>query len=461
MGDSTRQDGYINVLNKYGGSQDNASAYEYARDGLTPDMALTEQYETNGLFAKIIDTPAESAVGNGFTLGLKASFAKDYLLGTLDDLDWYEKATMAIKWARLYGGALICMILDDGRGIDEPVNWRNIQGIEEIRVFERTVITPDYESINEYGAHNADRRFGAAFGMPEYYQVNSMFGRFRIHESRCLVFRNGVLPEQTTQSTYRFWGVPEYIRIKRELRETITSHSFAVKLLERSVQPIYGMKGLAEILAAENGEDIVIRRLQTIDMARSLLNSIAIDSEGESYDFKTASLSGVKEIIETTCQMLSAVTNIPQTVLFGRSPNGLNATGESDLENYYNFVSRIQKLMLQGNLNRLLEIIAQIGINTSKLDEKPRLGIEFNPLWSLSEEQRAQVDRRIARTQLIKAQTAKVYGDLGALRPSEIRRGLAKTEEFNAEELIDNQPIPDISGIIPERKSEDISTLSP
>lgn len=41
--------------------------------------------------------------------------------------------------------------------------------------------------------------------------------------------------------------------------------------------------------------------------------------------------------------MLSALTNIPQTILFGRSPAGMNATGESDFENYYNFIERIQK----------------------------------------------------------------------------------------------------------------------
>ena len=52
--------------------------------------------------------------------------------------------------------------------------------------------------------------------------------------------------------------------------------------------------------------------------------------------------------------MLSSLTNIPQTLLFGRSPAGMNATGESDLENWYNFVERIQKLMLKPNLLVLL-----------------------------------------------------------------------------------------------------------
>ena len=66
-----RLDGYVNMLNKYGTPQDNSTAYQYQHDGLVPDMYLTEQYETNGLFSKIIDTPAEEAVKHGFDLGLK------------------------------------------------------------------------------------------------------------------------------------------------------------------------------------------------------------------------------------------------------------------------------------------------------------------------------------------------------------------------------------------------------
>ena len=88
------------------------------------------------------------------------------------------------------------------------------------------------------------------------------------------------------------------------------------------MQAIYSMKNLASLLATDDGEDQVVRRLEVIDMARGLLNSIAIDADGENYDFKSISFSGVKDVIDSTCNMLSALTNIPQTLLFGRSPAG-------------------------------------------------------------------------------------------------------------------------------------------
>nr|DAG40816.1 MAG TPA: Portal [Caudoviricetes sp.] len=435
-----RGDGYTNVLNKYGTTQDNSEAYRYEREPIIPDMKLTSLYEGNGLFSKIIDTPAEEALKHGFNLNLNSDELDNFVEECLDELEWEEKAATAIKWARLYGGSIIVMLIDDGRGLEEPVDWQNIKSIDELRVFERAVVQPDYASLymQDYGGKGNVNRT-SKFGEPEFYYVTSMYGSFMVHESRCLVFRNGVLPEQVSNTTYQMWGMPEYIRIKRALRETVTAHTDATKLLERSVQAIYSMKNLASLLATDDGEDQVVRRLEVIDMARGLLNSIAIDADGENYDFKSISFSGVKDVIDSTCNMLSALTNIPQTLLFGRSPAGENATGASDLENYYNFVERIQKLMLKRNLRYLLDVVFRAGVASGEIDEEPDYKLVFNPLWSLSDAEQATVEQTKASASLTKAQTAQIYVDMQALDPSEVRRKLASDDEFTVEEIIDEE----------------------
>ena len=432
-----RRDGYVNMLNKYGSQQDNSEAYRFEREPIIPDMQLTGLYEGNGLFAKIIDTPAEEALKHGFDLNLNNDDLDAFVEEALDDLEWEEKATTAIKWSRLYGGAIIVMLIDDGRGLEEPVDWQNIRSIDELRVFERAIVQPDESSLyqQDYGGKGTGNRV-SKFGQPEFYYVSSIYGSFKVHESRCLVFKNGVLPEQSTNSVYRFWGMPDYVRIRRALRETITAHTDSTKLLERSVQAIYSMKGLAEILSTDEGEDNVLKRLQVIDMARGLLNSIAIDSDGESYDFKTFQFSGVADVIDATCNMLSALTNIPQTILFGRSPAGMNATGDSDFESYYNFVERIQKLMLKRNLRNLLDIVFRAGVASGDIEEEPAYKLKFNPLWSLSETEQANVDKTKADTAMVKAQTAQLYVDMQALDPSEVRSSLASDEDFNVEDII-------------------------
>ncbi len=432
-----REDGYVNLLNKYGTKQDNSEAYKFEREPVIPDMQLTGLYEGNGLFSKIIDTPAEEALKHGFDLNLKSDEVNAFVEDALDDLEWEEKAATAIKWARLYGGALIVMLIDDGRGLEEPVDWEHIRSIDELRVYERSIVQPDSSSLyqQDYGGKGVGNRV-SKFGQPEYYYVSSIYGSFKVHESRCLVFRNGVLPEQTSNATYLFWGMPEYVRIRRALRETVTAHTDSVKLLERSVQAIYSMKGLASLLTTDDGEDQVLKRLQLVDTSRGLLNSIAIDSEGENYDFKTFQFSGVKDVIDATCNMLSALTNIPQTILFGRSPAGMNATGDSDFESYYNFVEKIQRLMLKRNLRTLLDVVFRAGIASGDVAEEPDYKLEFKPLWSLSDTEQAAVDQTKAQTEQIKAQTAQLYVDMQALDPTEVRRRLASDEEFDVEDII-------------------------
>ncbi len=321
-----RSDGYANMLNKYGTSQDNSTAYRFQSEGPVPDTLLTEHYEENGLFAKIIDAPAEEAIKHGFELDTDNPDAAQLLDDALDALEWTEKAATAIKWARLYGGAVIVMLIDDGHGLEEPLD----------RV------------------------------------------------------------------------------------------------------------GLADLMTSEAGEDIVLRRMQLIDKARGILNSMAIDADGESYDFKSVTFAGVKDIIDTTCNMLSAVTSIPQTILFGRSPAGMNATGQGDLENFYNLCERIQKMMLYGNLKTLAEIIFAAAYAKGDLPKKPPVKIKFNPLWSLSETEQATVEQTRATVSQIKAQTAQIYVDMGALDAQEVRRGLAADGDFDIEKMLDDLPEEDL-----------------
>ena len=443
-----RKDGYINVLNKYGTSRDNSESYEFVAEPVIPDTSLTIQYEDNGLFAKIIDTPAEEAVKHGFDLGLKDDSINEFVEDALDALEWEEKAATAIKWARLYGGSIIVMLIDDGRGLEEPVDWNNIRSVDELRVYERSVVQPDYASLYSSDPMRATRNRASKFAMPEYYYVQSLYGSFTVHESRCLVFRNGILPERVTNPVYRFWGTPEYVRIKRAMRDALVAHGNGPKLLDRSVQPIYKMKNLASLLASEGGDETVLKRLEIIDLARGILNSIAIDAEGEDYDFKSIPFSGVKDVIDTTCNMLSAVTNIPQTILFGRSPAGENSTGDSDFENYYNYIERIQKLMLKGNVRTLLDVLFKAALTNGEVPEEPKYKLKFNPLWSLSDTEQANVDKVKADIEMVKAQTAQLYVQMQALDPSEVRTALAKTEEFTVEDILDDQEAEEDWGLL-------------
>lgn len=433
------KDGYVNFLNKYGTSKDTSEHYKYEREPEVPDEQLEAFYEGNGLFARIIDAPAEEALRTGFTLkNTEDQKIISFMERSLDELNWDETAISAIKWSRLFGGSIAVLLVDDGHGIDEPLDWKSIKSIDDIRLYDRSLIVPDYTSMYVYEGTDPFKTRGSRLGMPERYMVNSRYGSFEVHESRCLIFQNGVLPENCTSSIYQMWGMPEYVRLKRAIRDAEVAAGSATKLLDRAVQAVYSMKDLSALLQTEEGEDTVLRRLQTIDLARGLMNTITIDSEGEDYSFRQFSFTGVSEVIDSTCNYLSALTNIPQTILFGRSPAGMSATGQSDLENYYNFVQRIQKRMLRSNLRYLLGIIFQAGVANGEIEKVPKIDIEFNPLWSMSDMEKEQLEQAKIATQTARANAAASYVQLNVLTAAEVRKALAEKDPYDVETILDD-----------------------
>ena len=420
-------DGYYNMLNKYGTRQDNQTAYDYLSDPFVDDMTLVKMYEGNGLFSTVIDRPAEEATKHGFDIDFGKEEISDYIYERMDDIGFEEQFTTAIKWARLYGGAIGVLIVNDGKGLEEPLDVNGVTSIEEIRVFERSLVQPDYQTM--YSPANGIRP-NTVYREPEFFDVFSIYGTFKVHRSRCLVFRNGRLPEQATNENYRYWGIPEYIRVREAIRECVTSHRYGVQLLEKSSQAVYSMKNLANYLSTDAGENQIIKRLQIIDMARSMMNTIAIDADGEMYDFKTMTMAGAKDLIDTTCNMLSAVTHIPQTILFGRSPAGENATGESDMENYYNMVENIQKQNMKRNSRLVIDLIINQGIHDGDIEKAPKYRVSFAKLWSMSDSEQASVEQTKAQTELTKAQAVQIYSDLQAVDPTEIRESISDNEDL-------------------------------
>ena len=417
-----RFDGFPDVLHRY-----SMESSIYGSGMLIPDYDLAEKYQYNGLFSKIIDRPAEEALKHGIEYNISDQTLADFLDDALDRLDWEEKATTAIRWARLFGGAVIVMLLDDGRGLEEPVNWQDIRSVEELRVYERAIVQPD---PNCY-----------LTGKAEYFDISSTYGGFfRVHRSRCLVFKNGSLPEYAAPQQYFYWGLPEYVRIRRDLSIALHTHQSAANMIDKSVQPVYKQRGLQSTLAGPDGDDQVLKRLQVLDASRGMLNSVAVDMDGEDYSFQTFQLSGASEILESTYSLLSAVTCIPQTILFGRSPSGENATGESDLENYYNFVEGIQKRMLKKNIRTLLKAVVQAGVYDGSIAESQTIKPTFKPLWSLSEAEQATVELSKAQRAQATAQTAQLYIDMQVLQPDEVRQALARDGTLNIEDILDHQP---------------------
>ncbi len=231
---------------------------------------------------------------------------------------------------------------------------------------------------------------------------------------------------------YRTWGIPEYMRIREELRNASIGPGYSIRLLERLSLATYKMKNLANVLSTVEGEEAVLRRMEMLDLARNLLNMVFIDADGEDVGIQSLSVAGVKDILDNACAMLSAVSHIPQTRLFGRSPAGENATGEGDLENYKEAVGNVQSGDLRDNTRTLVELILRGMVWNREIDEIPEYTITYNSAWSLSDDEKAAQDQTVAAAQLARAQTAAAYVTAGIL---ETRRSAARWRRMSSSTL--------------------------
>ena len=435
-----RYDGYINTVIGHGlRSHDPFTAYRYSGKGdwLVDWREADSLYTYNGIAQKIIRIPAEDALSKGFFLKADgvAVEANDAVHSILEDLAASKQLATALYWDRLYGGSAMLMLIDDGRTLEEPVDENHIRHIERLDVFS----PEDISFTNEYLNGNP---FDPNFGMPEWYNIIGLNGgSFLVHKDRLLIFAGDAISNQRRRMR-NGWGGTVLERVRSHIMQYGTGLELSLMALGRLSQGILRLDGLTSQMQSDFGEEAVRRRLHLIDMARHLMNTIAIDTADE-YDQKNLSLAGIKDVVEEFQTALAAATDIPATILFGKSPDGENATGESDFENYYNMVGRIQQRALRPNLLRLIELIGAGSDYNLHLPEE--YTIEFKPLWNLSDKEQAEVEKLKADTSAAKANAAKTYTELGALDAAEIRDTLAEKTDYKLDRALDKPLLRDVS----------------
>jgi hypothetical protein len=81
--------------------------------------------------------------------------------------------------------------------------------------------------------------------------------------------------------------------------------------------------------------------------------------------------------------------------LFGQSPSGMNATGESDLRNYWDMIGSQQEARLRRPLTKVYDVLWRSALGT---DPPSTFAFKFNSLYQMNEMEKAEVSQRDADT---------------------------------------------------------------
>lgn len=423
----------INILNGMNTLRYDPSRYVGIARTQFITMPMSENlFIENGLFKKIVRTPADEALRTGFCLDVNEENddSEEKILSIYEDLGCEAKFATALYWHRCYGGAIFLPIFNDGMNLNEPLNENSLRSIEEIRVYSAKEATPrilnnDPHSIN--------------YGKPQTYIINdeSNGASFEVDVSRLIIFPGLEVPN-IVRNIRNGWGgmiledVYNALVLKYDL-----GNKYAVDIMERMAQGVLKVKDLINLLSAEGGEDKVQKYLQNIDMVRNILNTIAIDSEDD-FDIKNITLTGVNDILDKFQTTLSAVAEIPVTILFGRSPGGQNATGEADFEQYYGMVQRLQRRTLKPRLSRFIYLMSKCA--DYKINLPDVWTIKFNPLSIPTEKEEAETKKLRADKFSVIANALNTYLSMGAIDAVEVRDYLEQKCNFKLDRNLDKPP---------------------
>jgi phage-related protein (TIGR01555 family) len=414
----TAADGWANVLVGLGGKQDKRKSTHFDTGTILQATELEAMYLGDGIAARVIDVVADDMTREWIDLEGEEddddAQEKDWekLDAELRRLQAQTHFNTALKWKRLYGGALIIMGALDGQALDTPLNAGGIKQIDSLRVIDPQDVDI---GLSTFQTDPTKKDFGQPLVFSVWLDVGGTRTVYKIHASRCLVFHGKAAPTRTKSNMsagQAFWGLSEIQSVYEILKDFGASNDSVTNILFEFVIGKYKLQGLADMMAAGNTR-AVVTRMEIIGMMKSVIHSILLDSE-EDYTRDSVALGGVAEVLDRFMMRLSGATGVPVTRLFGRSPAGMNATGESDTTNYYDMVRSQQRNDLQPPLQQLVNLVR------ASLKMQGEASIEFNPLFQLTEKEEADVEKLKAEAEAQRANMYKTYVDAGVLDAEDV-----------------------------------------
>lgn len=329
----------------------------------------------------------------------------------LDDLGADEYLEIAGSYERGYGGGALLIGANDGQeDLTKPLDLDRVRSLDWLTPLEARELLPLY-------AYNDPR--ASKYGQPEIYQLQSRstlpsYGggsystTMMVHETRLVIFPGIRVSRYQSHTSRGGWGEAVLNRVYRVLRDFNTAWQSAGVLVTDFAQSVIKIAGLWEALALD-GEKAFQNRLAAMEYGRSTVNAVTIDA-GDSYERQQTPLSGLPDLLEKFAVRLAAACDMPLTLLFGTSPAGMNATGESDIRFFYDRVASYQKRKMEPALRRLCQVIFR---TIGNKEEPEKWAIKFRPLWQDSAKDKASA-------MLTQAQADSAWITAGVLSPEEV-----------------------------------------
>lgn len=352
------RDAFANPAARTGWGEDNLiNATEYPMTRLTQDwQLLTSLYRTSWIVQRVCNVIPEDALSD---LSIEAQGLTTEELNSLQEeirtTHLRDSFLRGLRWGRLYGGAAaIMMVSGQEDDLSLPLDVEAIMpgAFRGLYIVDRwSGIYPSLDLVDD------DR--DPDYGLPSYYEVRGEngAGSYRVHHSRVLCFRGIEMP-YWEQMAEQYWGTSAIEAMYDELiKRDNVAHNIA-NLTFKANLSVLQVENLDQMFATSS--TVHQRRMYAMLSAiNTMENSLGIRlvNKGDDIQQLQYSFSGLPEVMDTAMMDMAGATCIPVTRLFGRSPAGMNSTGESDEKMYRQTLEQERAVHITPLLERLLPVI--------------------------------------------------------------------------------------------------------
>lgn len=409
-------DDYRNTISGIGTGRAKSSATVIVeRPPLTPSE-LNVLYEQEGMAARIVDRVVDDATREDIEIET-ADKAYDWksVASDLEDLDAVNKLGDGWRWARLYGGALVIMVVNDAAALDQPLQLERASRIESLQVIESTYVTPS----------TFRARLGTdAFRRPEFFEIQAPAGAGvaagKIHHTRCIRF-DGVKVAPSRLLERNGWGPSVLQRPYVELLRLGTAMGFAGEILHELTLLVLRMKGFSDAMKSTESRAELQQAFQTMRDTMNSLGLLVLDSEDDLAEH-ARSVQGVDALVGRFVDSLVRAQDMPRTILLGEQPGGLNANADSEVRGWFDHVAVQQRKKLTPAMTRLLTVL--LALRRKRDPNVPKeWTVKYASLWQPSEKEKAD-------TKLVNAQADSALIDVAVTTAEEVRQRMVGAGEI-------------------------------
>lgn len=381
----TVHDGFVNFASRIGTSADKSSYGHYALTFLDA-WDVDAAYRT-GWFRKIVDIPPGDEVREWRTWNGADAKQVEAIDNEEKRHDIRRKVRESRILARKDGGSILLMGLPGDPSQQAPAVTRG--ALQFVTVLSRYEVTPGDRDTDPLSPN---------YGAPGYYMLAD--GRAtRVHPSRVVRFIGN--PVRNRQ--WDGWGESVWLELRECVAKADQIAAGIAALVDEAKLDIVRIKGMMANMATAEYEALLLRRWAAVMTMKSSVNALMLDGDDE-YDQKSLTFQGLTDIQNNALTIMAGRADIPATRLLGRSPAGMNATGESDLRNYYDRIRAGQQTDLQPTLKPLDDALVASAIGSVPAE----VYYEWSPLYQMTEKEAAEVEKLFA-------DTAEKYANMGVI----------------------------------------------